>query len=108
MTSQAFERGRMVAVRALRAAAGCWLLIAGATVLMFVGCTLKPAQAGDACQRSTECPSGLGCVRNRCTTDLGPVAAESTVPEIADETPPAGPAGDAAAVLPDASPADGG
>lgn len=100
----AFERGRMGTLRAAGAAVRRGL-VAGTLALVFGGCTLEPARAGDACQRSTECPLGLACVRGRCTSDLGPVAAESTVPEIVD-APASG--ADAAAAVNDASIADGG
>ena len=66
-----------------------------------VGCSLDQAKAGESCRRSTECEPGLGCVRNRCSRDLGPIADESTVPDLRGD---AG-AGDAAPGITGASPA---
>ena len=56
--------------------------IALIAVWVLAGCALEPAGAGQKCRRSTECREGLACVRERCSRDLGPIADESTVPEI--------------------------
>ena len=47
-----------------------------------VGCTLETAKAGASCRRSTQCEPGLACVRGKCSKDLGPIASESTVPDL--------------------------
>jgi hypothetical protein len=44
------------------------------------GCTLDSGRAGESCKRSSQCQAGLGCVRGKCSKDLGPIANESTVP----------------------------
>lgn len=46
------------------------------------GCELETAKAGGSCRRSTQCEPGLACVRGKCTKDLGPIASESTVPDL--------------------------
>jgi hypothetical protein len=46
------------------------------------GCSLEAAKAGGTCRRSTECQAGLACVRGKCSKDLGPIASESTVPDL--------------------------
>ncbi len=46
------------------------------------GCTLETARSGESCKRSTQCAAGLVCVRAKCTKDLGPIADQSTVPEL--------------------------
>jgi hypothetical protein len=51
-------------------------------VFVLAGCTLEVAKAGEACRRSTQCEAGLGCVRGKCSKDLGPIASESTVPDL--------------------------
>jgi hypothetical protein len=48
------------------------------------GCELDKASAGDPCRRSLECSPGLACVEGECSRDLGPVAEESTVPELGE------------------------
>jgi hypothetical protein len=57
-------------------------------------CSLEEARAGDRCARSTECADGLGCVRGRCSRDLGPIADENTVPELGDDADGGEPAAD--------------
>ena len=57
-----------------------WLVLAA--VCMLVGCELEVKRAGETCKRSTECAAGLGCVRGKCSKDLGPIADESTVPDL--------------------------
>jgi hypothetical protein len=69
------------------------------------GCALDKAAAGDPCRRSLECTPGLACVQGECSRDLGPIAAESTVPELAGGADGA-PLPDA--VRPDAAEADSG
>jgi len=46
------------------------------------GCTLEAARSGESCKRSTQCSAGLVCVRSKCTKDLGPIADQSTVPDL--------------------------
>jgi hypothetical protein len=46
------------------------------------GCSLEVGRAGASCKRSTQCESGLACVRGKCSKDLGPIADESTVPNL--------------------------
>jgi hypothetical protein len=46
------------------------------------GCTLAAGRAGETCQRSSQCEAGLGCVRGKCSKDLGPIAKTSTVPSL--------------------------
>ena len=53
-----------------------------AAVCALAGCTLQVGHAGDACKRSTQCQTGLGCVEGKCSKDLGPIADESTVPDL--------------------------
>ena len=71
-----------------------------------VGCTLETGKAGDSCRRSTQCEPGLGCVRGKCSKDLGPIASESTVPDLGSGdggmtvTMPAAGSGGAAATMP--------
>lgn len=57
-------------------------LVVAAAVCMLVGCALEEKRAGETCKRSTECAAGLGCVRGKCSKDLGPIADESTVPDL--------------------------
>jgi hypothetical protein len=51
-------------------------------VCAFSGCSLEVGRAGATCKRSTQCESGLACVRGKCSKDLGPIADESTVPDL--------------------------
>ncbi len=46
------------------------------------GCTLEAGRSGESCKRSTQCSAGLVCVRSKCTKDLGPIADQSTVPDL--------------------------
>jgi hypothetical protein len=46
------------------------------------GCTLESSRSGESCKRSTQCAAGLVCVRSKCTKDLGPIADQSTVPDL--------------------------
>jgi hypothetical protein len=70
------------------------------------GCSLETAKAGATCRRSTECQAGLGCVRGKCSKDLGPIASESTVPDLGQGeggmtvTMPAAGSGGMAAAIP--------
>jgi hypothetical protein len=57
-----------------------WLLLAA--VCLQCGCTLESSHAGQTCKRTTQCQAGLACVRGKCTKDLGPIADESTVPDL--------------------------
>jgi hypothetical protein len=45
-------------------------------------CSLSEAKAGASCHRSTQCQAGLACVQGKCSKDLGPIASESTVPDL--------------------------
>jgi hypothetical protein len=44
------------------------------------GCSLASSKSGAACQRSTQCEPGLGCVQGKCSKDLSAIAATNTVP----------------------------
>ena len=55
-----------------------WLVLSAVCALW--GCTLESGRAGETCKRSSQCQAGLGCVRGKCSKDLGPIADESTVP----------------------------
>lgn len=57
-----------------------WLVLFAVCALW--GCTLESGRAGESCKRSSQCHAGLGCVRGTCSKDLGPIAAESTVPDL--------------------------
>src|SRR5262245_3660401 len=52
-----------------------WLVIAAS-------CSTETAKAGANCRRSTQCEAGLACGRGKCSKDLGPIAEESTVPDL--------------------------
>ncbi|HET6332589.1 MAG TPA: hypothetical protein VFG30_05220 [Polyangiales bacterium] len=56
------------------------LLVAALCALW--GCTLESSRAGQSCKRSTQCQAGLACIRGKCSKDLGPIADESTVPDL--------------------------
>jgi hypothetical protein len=43
-------------------------------------CSLATSKSGAACQRSTQCEPGLGCVQGKCSKDLSAIAATNTVP----------------------------
>jgi hypothetical protein len=76
------DRPRTIGISSVnleRMSSRCFWLIA---LWALAGCALEPAKAGEKCRRSTECQDGLACVRERCSRDLGPIADESTVPEI--------------------------
>jgi hypothetical protein len=53
-------------------------------VVIWVGCccacSLESIKSGGACQRSTQCEPGLGCVQGKCSKDLSAIAATNTVP----------------------------
>lgn len=53
-----------------------------AALCLIAGCSLEEARAGDSCRRSTECQPGLACVQGKCSKDLGPIAEQSTVPDL--------------------------
>jgi hypothetical protein len=57
-----------------------WLVLSAVCALW--GCTLDSGRAGESCKRSSQCQAGLGCVRGKCSKDLGPIADESTVPDL--------------------------
>jgi hypothetical protein len=56
--------------------------LALAALWLIGACSLEQAGAGDSCHRSTQCAAGLACVRGVCSRDLGPIADESTVPDL--------------------------
>jgi hypothetical protein len=56
------------------------LLVAALCALW--GCTLESSRAGQSCKRSTQCQAGLACIHGKCSKDLGPIADESTVPDL--------------------------
>lgn len=57
----------------------CLLVVA---VSALWGCALESSHAGQSCKRSTQCQAGLACVRGKCSKDLGPIADQSTVPDL--------------------------
>jgi hypothetical protein len=66
-------------------APGLALVLAGSVLLLsfaLTGCSTETAKAGASCRRSTQCEAGLACVRGKCSKDLGPIASESTVPDL--------------------------
>jgi len=50
--------------------------------LVFGSCSVEVANKGGSCTRSTECASGLACVKGRCSDDLRSVANQSKVPKL--------------------------
>jgi hypothetical protein len=81
-TSNASDRVALDRAGELRLALFAMLLrcLVLSAVCALWGCTLETGRAGETCKRSSQCQPGLGCVRGKCSKDLGPIAKESTVP----------------------------
>ena len=66
-------------------------LLVGCLCLLSTACSLDVRGRGQSCQRTAQCALGLACVEGTCSKDLGPIADQSTVPDL-------GGGGDAAVV----------